>query len=142
MEKAMMTLHDVSLSHSDAGALARVLEAYRRGHPAESDPAEALAELLAQARRVPDAKLPPDRIAMGSTVTYVEEPSGVRRTVTLAYPADADLRLGKISVLSPIGRALIGRKRGETVDAVLPGRRLLEIRVVGTEDREPLRKAA
>lgn len=138
----MMTLHDVSLSHTDAEALARMLEAHRRGHPAESDPAAALADLLAQARRVADEKLPVDRIAMGSTVTYVEEPSGVRRTVTLAYPADADLRLGKISVLSPIGRALIGRKRGETVDAVLPGRRLLEIRVVDTEDREPLRKAA
>src|SRR5688500_14755689 len=142
MEKAMMMLHDVFLSHTDAEALAHMLEAYRRGHSSESDPAGALADLLAQARRVPDAKLPPDRIAMGSTVTYVEEPSGVRRTVTLAYPADADLRLGKISVLSPIGRALIGRKRGETVDAVLPGRRLLEIRVVETEDREPLRKAA
>ncbi len=138
----MMMLHDVSLSHTDAEALARMLEVHRRGNSSESDPAGALADLLAQARRVPDAKLPPDRIAMGSTVTYVEEPSGVRRTVTLAYPADADLRLGKISVLSPIGRALIGRKRGETVDAVLPGRRLLEIRVVDTEDREPLRKAA
>ena len=139
----MMTLHDISLSLTDAEALARMLDAHRRGHSSESDPAEALADLLSQARRVPDGKLPDDRIAMGSIVTYVEQPSGVRRTVTLAYPADADLRVGKISVLSPIGRALIGRKRGETLDAALPGGRLLEIRVVAIEqDREPLRKAA
>ncbi len=138
----MMTLHEVSLSRTDAEALAQMLEVHRRG-PAESDPAEALAELLSHASRVPDGELPADRIAMGSTVTYVEEPSGLRRTVTLAYPAEADLRLGKISVLSPIGRALIGRTRGETVDAELPGGRWLEVRVVATEQgREPLRKAA
>ncbi len=138
----MMTLHEVALSRTDAEALGRMLDARRRGL-SESDPAEALAELLSHASRVPDGELPVDRIAMGSTVTYVEEPSGLRRTVTLAYPAEADLRLGKISVLSPIGRALIGRKRGETVDAALPGDRWLEIRVVATEPgREPLRKAA
>lgn len=139
----MRTLHDLYLSFTDAGALASMLEGHRRGHSSESDPAEALAEVLAQARRVPDGKLPEDRVAMGSTVTYVEEPSGVHRTVTLAYPAEADLALRKISVLSPIGRALIGRKRGETIDAVLPGRRLLEIRVLSTElPRERLREAA
>ena len=139
----MMTLHDISLSRTDAETLARMLDAHRRGHSSESDPAEALADLLSHARRVPDGKLPIDRIAMGSTVTYIEEPSGLRRTVTLAYPADADLRLGRISVLSPIGRALIGRKRGENVDAALPGGRSLEIRVVATEHvREHLRKAA
>jgi regulator of nucleoside diphosphate kinase len=138
----MMTLHDLSISLTDAETLARMLDAHSR-HPSESDPAQALAELLAQARRVPDGKLPVDRIAMGSAVTYVEEPSGVRRTVTLAYPGDADLRLGKISVLSPVGRALLGRKRGDIVDAVLPGKRLLEMHIVATEQRgESLRKAA
>lgn len=139
----MMTLHDLALSLTEAEALARIIEAHRHGHSSESDTAEDLADLLEQARLVPDGEIPADRIAMGSTVTYVEEPSGVHRTVTLAYPADADLGLGKISVLSPIGRALIGRKRGKTVDAVLPGGRLLAIRIVATGlDRRPLRKAA
>lgn len=139
----MMNPHDLLLSLTDFEALASMLDSHRRNGSSESDPAEALGELLAQARRVPDGKLDEDRVAMGSRVTYVEEPSGVRRTVTLAYPAQADAALGRISVLSPIGRALIGRKRGETVDAVLPGRRLLEIRVLETErTREALREAA
>lgn len=139
----MNKLHDIFLSLTDAQALAAMLEGHRRIDSSESDPAAALAEILGQARRVPDEKLPGDRVAMGSTVTYVEEPSGTRRTVTLAYPADADLALGRISVLSPIGRALIGRTSGATVDAVLPGRRLLEIRIVGTEPHsEPIRAAA
>lgn len=139
----MKNLHDLFLSLTDAEALASMLDSHRRGHSSESDPAEALVEVLAQARRVADAKLPADRVAMGSTVTYVEEPAGVRRTVTLAYPAQAGLAQGKVSVLSPIGRALIGRKRGQTIDAVLPGGRLLEIRVLEVEQsREPLREAA
>lgn len=79
---------------------------------------------------------------MGSTVTYVEEPSGMRRTVTITYPADADLALRKISVLSPIGRSLLGRRRGDIVDVALPGGRLLEIHIADTARRKALQEAA
>jgi regulator of nucleoside diphosphate kinase len=143
METATMLLHELLLSLTDAEALSAMLDGHRRGASPESDPAEALAELLSQARRVPDGHLPDDRVAMGSTVTYVDESSGARRTVSLAYPADADLALGRISVLSPIGRALIGRKRGDIVDAMLPGGRIMAIRVLATQPlRQALREAA
>lgn len=133
----MMKLHDLHLTLTDAKALAAMLGAHRRAGSLESDPAEALAELLAQARRVPADALSADRVAMGSTVTYIEEPSGMRRTVTLAYPGDADLASRKISVFSPIGRALLGRKRGDIVDVALPGGRLLEIHIAETHfDKE------
>ena len=131
----MMKLHDLHVSLTDAKALAAMLGAHRRADSLDSDPFHALAELLAQARRVPAAALADDRVAMGSTVTYVEEPSGVRRTVTLAYPADADFAAKKISVLSPIGRALLGRRRGDIVDVALPGDRLLEIHIADIERR-------
>ena len=138
----MMKLHDLVLSRTDAEDLAAMLAAHRRGHSAEADPAEALAELLAQARRVSAEALSEDRVAMGSTVTYVEEPSGRRRTVTITYPADADLALRKISVLSPIGRSLLGRRRGDIVDVALPGGRLLEIHIADTARRKALQEAA
>jgi len=139
----MMLLHDVLLSMSDAEALSALLDAHRRAHSSESDAADALADVLAHARRVADENLPAERVAMGSTVTYVEQPSGARRTWSLAYPADADLALGRISVLSPIGRALIGRRRGELVDAELPGGRIVTIQVLAVQpDRPKLREAA
>lgn len=139
----MKHMHDLVLSFADAHALSAMLDDHRRGHSAESDPAEALAAILAQARRVPAEQLPGERIAMGSTVTYVEEPSGVRRTVSLGYPAEADYAVKRISVLSPVARALLGRKRGDTVDVLLPGRKLLEIRIVAvTQEREALPAAA
>jgi len=134
---------DLHLSLTDAEAVSAMLAAHRGGQTLESDPAEALAQLMAQARRLPDEALSVDRVRMGSTVTYVEEPAGVRRTVTLAYPADADLAAKRISVLSPIGRSLLGRKRGDIVDVALPGGRLLEIHIVDTApDTEALQKAA
>ena len=139
----MNKVHELFISAHDAEALAAMLGEHRRAHPLEPDPADELADLLMEARLVPAEMLPADRVAMNRSVTYVEEPSGVQRTVTLALPADANPTEGRISVLSPIGRALIGRKRGETVDAVLPGRRLLEIRILATERRrEPLGLAA
>ena len=139
----MKKTHELFVSARDAEALAAMLGEHRRTHPFEPDPADELADLLMDARLVPAERLPDDRVALNSSVTYVEEPSGVRRTVTLTLPADANPAEGRISVLSPIGRALIGRRRGETVDAVLPGRRLLEIRILATErHREPLRLAA
>jgi len=138
----MMKLHDLVLSRTDAEDLAAMLAAHRRGHSPEADPAEALVELLTQARRVSAEALSEDRVAMGSTVTYVEEPSGMRRTVTITYPADADLALRKISVLSPIGRSLFGRRRGDIVDVALPGGRLLEIHIADSARRKALREAA
>lgn len=138
----MMKLHDLVLSRTDAEGLAAMLAAHRRSHSPEADPAEALVELLAQARRVSGEALSEDRVAMGSTVTYVEEPSGMRRTVTITYPADADLALRKISVLSPVGRSLLGRRRGDIVDVALPGGRLLEIHIADSARRKALREAA
>ena len=138
----MMKLHDLVLSRTDAEELAAMLAAHRRGHSIDADPAEALVELLAQARRVSAEALSEDRVAMGSTVTYVEEPPGRRRTVTITYPADADLALRKISVLSPIGRSLLGRRRGDIVDVALPGGRLLEIQIADTARRKALQEAA
>jgi regulator of nucleoside diphosphate kinase len=138
-----MMLHDVLLSLSDAEALSALLDAHRRADSSDSEAAEALAEVLAHARRVPDQELPADRVALGSGVTYAEEPSGARRTWSLAFPADADLARGRISVLSPIGRALVGRRRGELVDAELPGGRIVTLQVLGVRPhREELREAA
>ncbi len=51
---------------------------------------------------------------MGSTVTYRPD-SGLERTVTLVYPADANIAEGKVSVLTPVGTALIGLDVGQSI---------------------------
>lgn len=74
--------------------------------------ADRLLEEIGRARIVAAAKFPPDVVAIGSTVTYRDEASGVEKTVTLVYPEDADIARQRISVMTPIGVALLGLAQG------------------------------
>ena len=133
----MTKYHELILSASDAEVLALMLGERRRQHALEVAAADALADLLVEARLVPHEELPPDRIAMNSKVTYREEPGGIRRSVVLVHPIEADVAAGRISVLSPIGLALLGRTAGSVVTVDVPGARVLTIRILdGTRNRE------
>ena len=133
---------DVLVCARDAEGLAAMLGAHRRANRSEADASDQLADLLMDARFTA-ADVPAERVTMGSTVTYAELPSGARRTVTLVYPEEADAGDGRISVLSPVGMALIGRERGSVVIPTMPNGRQLRIRIVDTtRGREPLREAA
>ncbi|HEY0918247.1 nucleoside diphosphate kinase regulator [Devosia sp.] len=79
-----------------------------------SDAADDLLEEIERARVVPENKLPPEIVRMGSTVTYRPD-NGEERTVTLVYPAEADISANRISVLTPIGTALIGLAKGQSI---------------------------
>jgi len=72
-------------------------------------------------------------ITMSSLVTYVEEPGGEPRNVTLVRPAEASAVEGRISVFSPIGRALLGRRPGAVVALDIPVARALKVRILSTE---------
>ena len=122
----MMERYEIFVSARDAEALATMLSAHRRANALEADASDELADLLMEARLVPPERLPRDRVALHSTATYEEQPSGKRRTVTLVMPENADSAKARISVLSPIGLALIGRQRGSVVKAATPnGKRLI-----------------
>lgn len=123
-----MTDHyEILVSASDAEVLAPLLAARA---PAEAEGAAALADLLTEARLVPHEYLPSERIAMNSRVTYLDESHGEERAVTLVHPNEADAGAGRISVLSPVGRALLGRSAGAVVAASAPDGRTLRLRIV------------
>ncbi len=70
-----------------------------------------------------------DQAGLGSTV-LVQNEEGTER-YTLVGPAEADPRFGRLSLESPVGRALLGRRSGEVVEVETPaGRRRLEILAV------------
>ena len=69
---------------------------------------------LERARVVDDAKVPDDIVRMGSTVRYRTD-TGQEPQVTLVYPVDADIARGRISVLTPVGTALIGLRVGQSI---------------------------
>lgn len=102
----------IQLAASDAERLSALALRCETGAP---QVAELLFTELERARIRPDAALPADVVRPGSRVAFVDESHGGRRTVTLVYPAEADIAAGRISVLTPIGVGLLGLSPGQTI---------------------------
>lgn len=90
---------------------------------------EALDAELARATVVPREGVGPDVVTMNSRVRF--EVGGARRMDrTLVYPWDADELTGRLSVLSPLGSALLGLKIGDTIAWSLPDGTTVDVRVI------------
>ncbi|WP_458790790.1 nucleoside diphosphate kinase regulator [Yoonia sp. MH D7] len=74
--------------------------------------ADRLHEEIGRARIVASAKVRENVVTMGSTVSYRDEASGQEKTVTLVYPEEADITQLCVSVMTPIGVALLGLSEG------------------------------
>jgi len=93
---------------------------------------EVAAELLAEmdrAKIVRDDSVPANVVRMGSTVTFRSD-DGRQRTETLVYPVDEDSDAHKISVMTPVGAALIGLAEGQSISWTARDGRRHELTVV------------
>jgi transcription elongation factor GreA len=79
-----------------------------------------LQDKLARAYVVDLSKLKPDKVVFGATVTIYDTASDEEMTYKIVGEDEADIRLGKISCTSPVGKALIGHKLDDTVRAKVP----------------------
>ena len=114
-----MNTNDIILSTDDAEVISNLVGA--GGLPSMAGPAgEALADSVEAARVVPADELPPSVVALNTRVRY-REPDGTVREIMLVLPEAADVSTGRVSVLSPVGRALIGRSVGTECRVALPG---------------------
>jgi len=77
--------------------------------------AELLLAEINRAKVVQDIRLPSDVVAMKSTVRFVDEASGVERTLQLVFPQEADIEAGRISILSLVGAGLLGLRSGQSI---------------------------
>jgi regulator of nucleoside diphosphate kinase len=91
--------------------------------------ASALMGELRRADVLPQQQMPADVVTMGSTVECSDEISGERHALTLVYPDEADVDAGRVSVLTPVGSALLGLSVGQGIDWDVPGGRHLRLRV-------------
>ena len=87
-----------------------------------SDLADLLDE-LGRAEVVPSGEIPADVVTMNSRVRLVDLDRGVAREYTLVYPNEADADAGKVSVVAPLGAAMIGYRTGDEIEWDLPGGR-------------------
>lgn len=104
----------IVISSSDHARLMQLANGLLERKP---EVAEELLGELERARVARDGAVPAGTVQMGCTVEYHTEDKQTRRVV-LVYPGDADIAQGKVSVLTPIGTALLGMSAGQTIDFV------------------------
>mgnify|MGYP001425995634 CR=1 FL=1 len=112
----------ITISSRDMDRIQSLLDTTVSGRNREA--LENLEAELDAAIVVKPEEIPSTVVTMGSRVRFRDEETGQTREVTLVYPRDADPQSNKVSILAPIGAALIGLSVGERIDWPMPnGRR-------------------
>ena len=107
-------------SHGDLSENAE----YHSAKEAQSHNEGRIAELedkLARAEVIDVSKLSGSTIMFGATVHLVDEDTDEKKTYQIVGESEADVKVGKVSITSPTARALIGKKKGDTVEVNTPG---------------------
>ncbi|MFC0241018.1 nucleoside diphosphate kinase regulator [Rhodopseudomonas telluris] len=107
----------ITLRNRDAERLGQLAEVAAQRHPATAD---FLAGEVARAKVAPDSAPLPGVVCMDSELTFRDDSTGKEKHVTLVYPPEADVEAGRISVLTPIGAALIGLSVGQSITFETP----------------------
>lgn len=102
----------------------------------DSPAADSLDEEISRADIVKAENIPSDVVTMDSVVTFIDLDSNDEKTITLVYPTDANVSEMKISILSPVGSALIGLRIGGKIDWPVQGKvRRLKVVTVAQPER-------
>jgi regulator of nucleoside diphosphate kinase len=125
----MQTRNHTLLTELDALRLRRIAHHLINQGGGNRDKGEELVELIESAEVVPAEAIPPGIVTMNSRVLYDDSADGPAEAITLVYPEEADVDKGRVSVLSPLGLALLGARNGEQVILETPGNGLREVRV-------------
>ena len=103
--------------HKRLGELLLVAESF--GDKGRLD-LKSLAAELRRAQVVESRDVPKTVVTMNTRLRFVDLDDGQRMEVTLVFPADADIDAGRMSVLSPIGTALLGYSKGDAIEWAVP----------------------
>lgn len=118
---------EITVSTADLDRLEGLLGELRAGAP---EIADGLRSELDRARIVEPDEVPKDVVTMNSTVRFVDEESGKEFERTLCYPGEATGGVDKVSILAPLGSALLGLSVGQRIDWPVPGGRTVHIRIL------------
>jgi regulator of nucleoside diphosphate kinase len=125
-DRLLLTEHDARRLRA---ALDRRLASGERLSRADADALETLGTALASAVLVPSHRIPPDVVTMRSRLVLKDTETGARRVVVLSYPEESQPHLGHVSVLTPVGVALLGLSQGAVVGWPLPSGNTAVLRV-------------
>lgn len=127
MRDAKAKRPEITVSMADLERLEGLLGELRGGAP---EIADGLRSELDRARIVEPEDMPQDVVTMNSTVRFADEESGKEFERTLCYPEEATGGTDKVSILAPLGSALLGLSVGQRIDWPVPGGRMARIRIL------------
>lgn len=127
----MSTLPPIQITRLDADRLDALLDMLSARQLPGLD---ALRVELERADVVEPAAIPADVATMNSRIKFVEDASGKTFELTLVYPQDAG-KPDSISILAPVGSALLGLRVGQSIQWPMPGGRSAELRLLEVVDQ-------
>lgn len=132
MVSVMAKQTNIYITEPDYERLTKLIELAReRESESNREYLDRLEEELDRADVVQQQDIPPDVITMRSTVRLQDLDTGEEMTYRLVFPTEANYDEGKISVLAPVGTAMLGYRRGDVIEWEVPsGVRRLSVKEV------------
>lgn len=123
-----MAKRTIHITDYDMQRLRKLLEGTQYWNQKDREYLSHLEEELDRAVVVPSKKVPADVVTMNTQMRVTDLDSNKEMSFQLVFPSEADFERGKISILAPIGTAMIGYRAGDTVEWKVPsGTRRLHI---------------
>jgi len=131
-----MTDRCILVTDGDVDRLRRLVRALKCSLYRDQRQLELLDEVLEGAEVRPPARVPKNVVRMNSRVRVLDFDTRRKGLYTLVFPEEANISRGFVSVLAPLGIALLGRRKGDVVEAKVPGgiRRLRVEQVVSESE--------
>lgn len=119
---------EIFITQNDRDRLEELIDVAEEFDDQNRQDLQGLQEELDRAKIVKPAKVPPGVVTMNSRVLLRDVDTSEEMTYTLVFPKDADIDTGAISVLAPVGTAILGYSEGDVVEWKVPsGRRRISI---------------
>ncbi len=124
----MKKKRSISITEFDRQRLEELLAVAGEFNFRDRSDLKGFAEELARGKLVEPRKVKPDVVTMNSRVRLRDLEADEVTDYTLVFPKDAEIEKGRISVMSPIGTAILGYSEGDTIEWVVPdGKRRIRI---------------
>ncbi len=123
-----MPRRNIHITDFDMERLQKLIEGTQRWSKKDREYLAHLEEELERAVVVPSRQMPPDVVTMNTQLLVRDLDTNQKMLLHLVFPNEADFERGKISILAPVGTAIIGYSVGDTVEWTVPsGTRRLKI---------------
>lgn len=116
-----MPERDIFVTEEDAGRLRTLLVGVRERSVRDREHLQQLDDELDRARVVPASEIPPDVVTMNSELALRDLDTGEEMVFRIVFPSEANADQHRISVLAPLGTAVLGYRAGDAIEWVVPG---------------------